>query len=62
MRGGTEMIWRHKQDEDSFETKQELAVAAITSLYNAVPESRKLRSALRWAIDILEKAKPEEET
>jgi len=56
------MIWRHKQDEESFEAKQELAVAAITSLYNAVPESRKLRSALRWAIDVLEKAKPEEDT
>lgn len=56
------MIWRHKQDEESFEAKQELAVAAITSLYNAVPESRKLRSALRWAINILEKAKPEEES
>lgn len=48
------MIWKHKQDTESFEARKELAIAAITSLYNAVPESRKLRDALQWALGALE--------
>lgn len=49
------MIWKQKKTEDDFETRKELAIAAITVVYNNVPESKKVRDALKWAIDVLEK-------
>ena len=48
------------EQEMSFETKKELAIAAIQALYNGVPEYRKLRAALAWAATVLDKAQPED--
>lgn len=40
-------------------TKKELAIATIQVVYNSVPENQKLREALKWAMDELNKVEEE---
>ena len=40
-------------------TKKEIAIATLTAVYNAVPESKELREAITWAVGVLQEQEDE---
>jgi len=55
------MLWKKPKEATITlkATKKDIAIATLTAVYNAVPESKELREAIEWAVDILKKEEEE---
>lgn len=55
------MLWKKPKEATITlkATKKDTAIATLTAVYNAVPESKELREAIEWAVDILKKEEEE---